>query len=150
MKKLFLLISISLVSFTDAFACKCAIYSSLETFIGERYKASDFVISAKIEFVKDSLTKGNYIMSSDSNYWRQGGYNAVLKISKVYKGELKADTIEITPNWSNCSQYFKTGDTYIIFGYINKKGEFTTSVCSGNFSTVKKDWWKVFQKINKE
>lgn len=150
MKKVFLLLSLSITFVTNSFACKCDIYASLETFLEERYKASDFVISAKAEFVKDSLTKGNYNMLSDPAYWRQGGYNAVLKVNKVYKGEIKTETVEITPNWSDCSQYFKTGDTYIIFGFVNKKGELNTNTCSGNFSIAKENRLKQFSKIKKE
>ncbi|SIR50756.1 Tissue inhibitor of metalloproteinase [Pontibacter lucknowensis] len=116
----------------------------------ERFQASDFVISAKVESVRDSLTKGDYVMSSDPMYWREGGYNPILKVTNVYKGELKTDIIEITPRWSNCSQYFKTGDTYIIFGYVNNKGEFATDVCSGNFSITNKERLKIFRKIRKK
>ncbi len=134
----------------DAYACRCEIYSSIETHLKERYEASDFVILAKIESVKDSLTKGDNIMAGEKDYWRHGGYNPVLKISKVYKGKIKADTIEITPNWSNCSQYFKKGDTYVIFGYINQKGEYTTSMCSANFPSAREEWWKQFQKMKKK
>lgn len=149
MKRLPLLLFLIIVA-TNSYACRCDMYASLETFMKERFVASDFVISAKAEFVKDSLTKGDYVMSSDPTYWRQGGYNAVLKVNKVYKGEIKTDIIEITPRWSNCSQYFKTGDTYIIFGYVNNKGEFATDVCSGNFSTTNKGRMKIFRKIRKE
>jgi hypothetical protein len=123
MKKLTLLFLLTLVVVVDSYACRCDLYSSLDTFMKERFEASDFVISAKVEFVRDSLTKGEYVMSSDPTYWRQGGYNPVLKVTNVYKGKLKTDTMEITPRWSNCSEYFKTGDTYIIFGYVNSKGE---------------------------
>ncbi|WP_148561634.1 hypothetical protein [Pontibacter korlensis] len=149
MTKIILLLSFIALSY-NSYACKCNTYASIETFMEERYSASDFVVSAKVEFVKDSLTKGNYIMSADPTYWRQGGYNAVLKVGKVYKGDIDTDTIEIIPNWSNCSQYFKTGHTYIVFVYVNKKGEFTTNVCSGSFSTIQVDKCKAFQKIRKE
>lgn len=149
MKRLILLLFLT-VGVTNSYACRCDMYVSLETFMEERFAAADFVIAVKVEFVRDSVTKGDYVMSSDPTYWREGGYNPVLKVGKVYKGELKTSSIEITPRWSNCSQYFKIGDTYIIFGYLDKEGQYTTNVCSGNFSTEKIDKMKTFKKISRK
>ncbi|MBA9079411.1 hypothetical protein [Rufibacter quisquiliarum] len=150
MKKLILLTFLIVVIATDSITCKCGIYTtSLQAATQERYNSSDFVISAKVELVRDSLTKGNYFMEPGP-YWRKGGYNVVINVKKAYKGEIKTDKIEITPSWSNCSQYFKIGDTYIIFGYINKKGEYTTDICSMNFSTDQKDRLRAFKKIKKK
>ena len=150
MKKALLTLSLIIISFTTTFACRCTGYNSIKSAYKEKYKACDFVISATVQYVKDSVANGNFLfLKSDPAYWRHGGYHAVFKVNKIYKGDIKTDTIEITPNWSNCSQYFSTNSTYIIFGYKDSQGLFTTSICSPNFLKNDRLKWKTFRRIRK-
>ncbi|MCC9168992.1 hypothetical protein [Pontibacter harenae] len=141
--KVLLLILIAFA--TESFACDCGLM-----IMEESYRKADFVISGKVEYVKDKLNRNSRYMKIDSTYWERGGYHAVLKVDKVYKGHMLSDTIEIIPDWSNCDKYFKIGQTYVVFGYVDKESNYTTSNCSGTFSKEDMESKRVFEKLKKE
>jgi hypothetical protein len=62
----------------------------------------------------------------------------ILKVQKIYKGQLANEIIKLAATDSMCDYYFEIGKEYVIL--INEfKGELVTSVCMNNFELLNKE-----------
>ena len=77
----------------------------------------------------DFVLEGTYItnLNPDQEDLRlsntgESGYNILFRVSSVIKGKISSDTIAILQfNNGNCTQTFKKGESYFVFGYRIKK-----------------------------
>lgn len=77
------------------------------------------------------------------------GNRPILKIKKIYKGQLANETIKLAATDSMCDYYFEIGKEYVIM--INEhKGELGTSVCMNNFELPNKEFLKEVKKLSRQ
>ncbi|RSD28794.1 hypothetical protein [Mesobacillus subterraneus] len=106
---LILFLFICVTSFpTISHACKCEWPPSVE----EELKRSDAVFSGEITRIKN-----------------ENDYRKILfEIEETWKGDSKTQII-LYDEVSSCSLDFSEGESYLVYAYIDYKGELTTNIC---------------------
>ena len=74
----------------------------------------------------------------DSTYYKKGGYQPRLEVLEIFKGnvekDLEGDFLVMDNGWSNCGEYFQTGQLVLIFGHKGRNGGIATTICSPNLT----------------
>ena len=146
MKRTILLIFIFITSITNIFACTCAVLNeSLSKKVQKSFNQSDLILIGK---VIDKELKYNenekYQSSADPTIYK-------FEVTKIIKGELKKEIIEIASERSeiSCGYEFEIGKSYLVYArksshfssLTKNEFDFVTSLCSRNqkLSKVKKE-----------
>jgi hypothetical protein len=128
-KKIFLSLFFCFFYFASD-ACECAPSSLKQT-----YALSNYVIKVKVVEITDSIQYDLYSNPVKPPY--KYGNRPILKVQKIYKGQLANEIIKLAATDSLCDYYFEVGKEYVIL--INEfKGELVTSVCMNNFELPNK------------
>jgi len=149
MKKTLLLIF--LLSISNAFACICTETNiTLSKKVEKAFSESDLIISGKvIDLIIVNTAK--HRSSNDPIIYK-------FEITKVIKGELKKELIEIVSkaSESRCGYEFKLGKSYLVYARkstrfsskTNNEFDFVTGLCDRN-QNLKYVLKKEFRKLEK-
>ena len=129
-KKIFLSLLFCFFYFASN-ACECAPSSLKQTYV-----LSDYVVRVKVVEITDSIQYDLYSNPVKPPY--KYGKRPILKVEKIYKGELANEIIKLSATDSMCDYYFEIGKEYVVF-IIEFKGELGTSVCMNNFELPNKE-----------
>lgn len=103
----------------------------------QQVKQADVIFVAKVIEIKDleyENIRSTLMFKVDSTYMENAGFNPILEVDTIYKGELNhpsySTTIPYECNWSNCDILFEREKTYLIFAYLEPDGRIKTNVCT--------------------
>lgn len=122
MKKFLIITSFLFVMFyaEKTYACSCIPADpekTLEQQVGEAYKNSSAVFSAKVLSISENSAKYSKIVK--------------LKLTKSWKGKLsKSFTITTAMDSAMCGYNFEIGKTYLIYAYGKNAKNLSTNLCS--------------------
>ncbi len=119
-------------------ACECVILAGSLQDHSKRY---DYIFFAEVESLVDSQVEGfenTIYLSSDSTYYKKGGYHPQLRVLEVFKGKVKkkmtGEYLLMDNGWSIDSEYFQPGQLMLIFGSAGQNGGIATSSCASNWT----------------
>lgn len=132
MKKFLIITSFLFLTFyaEKTYACSCLApdpNKSLQEQVGEAYKNSSAVFSAKVLSVSETSQGENKKVK--------------LRLTKTWKGKLsKSITITTAMDSAMCGYNFEAGKTYLIYAYGKNSKSLSTNICSRTSEiTVTKD-----------
>lgn len=116
MKKILLIITVFFLAFnSQLFACSCTYYKKIDI---RQFNNYDLIVNGQV-------------LSVDENEedWKK---TVKIKVLKVYKGQQINDTIFIKTglDGASCGLNFKNEEKWLIYGYKNQEGEYSTGLCS--------------------
>ncbi len=135
MKRTFLLILILVFSITETFACSCIeTNESLSKKVEKAFTQADFIISGKVVEI-NILNKARMKSSADPIIYK-------FEITKVIKGKIEKEIIEIASQTSgaSCGYKFELGQSYLVYArkssqfaeMTKNEFDFVTSLCTRN------------------
>ncbi len=106
---------------------------------------SDYVVRVKVVEITDSIQYDLYSNPLKPPY--KHGNRPILKVQKVYKGQLNNEIIKLAATNSMCDYYFEIGKEYVIL-ISEFKGKLVTSVCMNNFELPNKEALQEVKKLS--
>ncbi len=146
MKKIFLLLTITILSITKSFACQCV------------QVKGDLAMQTKRSFVQSNLVMTGKVIEIQKNESSSRSNEGMIElpintfvytfeIIKTYKGKIEKELVKVksSGSGSTCGYKFKLGDSYLVYARKsmskNAKVIFETGLCDRN---------QILTEVNKE
>ena len=116
MNKILLIITVFFLAFySQLFACSCTYYKKIDI---RQFNSYDLILKGQVISIDESEDDWEKIVK--------------VKVLKVYKGHQINDTILIKTglDGASCGLNFKNEENWLIYGYKNQEGNFSTGLCT--------------------
>lgn len=134
------------ITYHNTYGCDCIMYP-VEAYIDR----VDFIFTGKVIELLDKKDSNDFIlMLYNQEFYKNKSYTVkILILNRLKVGNIEADTLEFTSDFTNCDPLYILGESYLFFANKSENNKFKMAHCTywGFVNKSRKHIKKLWRKL---